>query len=90
VAPLLEAVEVAPFSGVTMSLDLEEMLAPEEEVAVREGTPLTDGLITSLDMELQTPVVVEAVVPETQTSSNTPSMGEATAQEMVVPVVPEP
>jgi hypothetical protein len=84
----LEAVEVVPFW--TATIDLEEMLAPGEEVAVQAVTLATAGLITSLDMELQTPVVVEAVVPETQTSINTPSMGEATAQEMVVPVVPEP
>jgi hypothetical protein len=73
-----------------MSIDLEEMLAPEEEVAVREETPLTDGLTTLQDTELPTQVAVEVVVPETLTSSNTPSMGEATAQEMVVPEVPEP
>jgi hypothetical protein len=73
-----------------MSIDLEEMLAPGEEVAVLEETPLTDGLTTLPDTELPTQVAVEVVVPETLTSSNTPSMGEATAQEMVVPEAREP
>jgi hypothetical protein len=67
-APLLEAVEVVPFSIAT--IDLEEMVALEAVAAVREETPMTDGPITSLDMEPQTPVVVVVVVPETETSSN--------------------
>jgi hypothetical protein len=48
----LEAVEVVPFSGVTMSIDLEVTEEPGEEVADQEETPLTDGLTTLLGMEM--------------------------------------
>jgi hypothetical protein len=84
----LEAVEVVPFSTVT--IDLVVTVGPGEVVAVQEVTPATDGLTTSPVTVLQTLVPVVVVVPETLTSINTPSMGEATAQEMVVPEVPEP
>jgi hypothetical protein len=63
---------------------------PEGVVAVREETPVTDGLITSLVMEPQTPVVVVVVVLETQTWSSTLSTAGVTSQETVVPEVPEP
>jgi hypothetical protein len=64
------------------------MVALVVEVAVEAVTPATDGLTTLLDMVELTPVVVEVVVLETETWSNTQSTAEVTAQETVVPEAP--